>query len=186
MILLGFGILLWSFVHLFKRLSPVGYQSLHRRIGENAVKSLTTVLLLIAFLLMIFGYKSAPYIEIYHLQPWSIHLNNLIMLVSLFLLVSSHSNGLIKAKLRHPMLLAAILWAMGHLLVNGDLASIILFAGIAGWADAQIMLINVRDASWKPTDASMKGDLIALAMTIPVFIIVTITHGLIGPSPFAG
>ena len=184
--LLVSGLLLWSFVHLFKRLAPVPYHALQDKIGVNGIKGLTTLLLFAAFMMLIFGYKAAPYIELYYLPDWSVHLNNLLMAISIFLLVSSYGTGMVKAKLRHPMLMAAIFWSGAHLLVNGDFASIILFAGIAGWADAEIMLINVRDTSWKPAEASWKGDLISLAMTIPVFIIITILHGYLGPSPFPG
>lgn len=119
MTLLVLGLLLWSFVHLFKRLTPVRYQAVHDRIGENGVKGLTTLILIASFALMIFGYKSAPYIGMYYLPAWTLHFNYLFMAISILLLVSSYGKGMIKAKLRHPMLLAAIFWAAAHLLVNG-------------------------------------------------------------------
>jgi hypothetical protein len=40
----------------------------------------------------------------------------------------------IKAAVKHPMLLAVKIWALAHLLVNGDLASVLLFGGFLAWA----------------------------------------------------
>jgi uncharacterized membrane protein len=42
--------------------------------------------------------------------------------------------GTLRGKLRHPQLLAVKTWAVAHLLVNGDLASIMLFGGLLAWA----------------------------------------------------
>ena len=38
--------------------------------------------------------------------------------------------------MRHPQLTAVIVWAVAHLLVNGDLASIVLFGDHAGLGHA--------------------------------------------------
>jgi uncharacterized membrane protein len=42
--------------------------------------------------------------------------------------------GRIKATVRHPMLLGTIFWAAGHLLANGDQASVMLFGAFLVWA----------------------------------------------------
>jgi len=36
--------------------------------------------------------------------------------------------------LRHPMLVGVKLWAVAHLIANGDLGSIILFGSVLAWA----------------------------------------------------
>ncbi len=184
MALMVFGLFLWSFVHLFKRLSPNRYMLVRDRIGENGVKGVTTLLLLVSLLCITFGYKTAPNISVYYPEMWLFHLNYMVMAIVLFLLISSFTNGKTKEKIRHPMLVATILWGVAHLMANGDLASIILFAAIAGWADAEIMAINVREGPRKNVPVgNWKNDIVSLAMTAPVFIIVTILHGYIGPSP---
>ncbi|AWZ18881.1 NnrU family protein [Roseovarius sp. TM1035] len=45
---------------------------------------------------------------------------------------------------RHPMLVALALWALGHLLANGDLAHVILFGSFAGFAILGAVLIDRR------------------------------------------
>ena len=187
MLLLVSGLAVWWLVHLFKRFWPVAYANALSRWGEGRVKGLTSALLVVGFVMIVFGYKAAPYIHVYTPPLWATHLNNLLMVIALFLLVSSHGKGLVRVKMRHPMLMAAIIWSFAHLLVNGDLASIVLFAGIAAWADLEIMMINVRQGARPDRPVgSLKGDAIAAAMTIPVFVIVVVIHGYVGPSPFAG
>ena len=44
--------------------------------------------------------------------------------------------------IRHPQLTAVKTWAVAHLLVNGDLASVVLFGGILAWAVVEVILIN--------------------------------------------
>ncbi len=181
------GLLLWAFVHLFKRLAPVRYAALRGSIGEQRVKGLTSLLLMAGFALMIFGYKSATFQPVYTPPTWGVHVNMSLMAISLFLLVSSYGTGFVKARLRHPMLLAAMFWAAAHLFVRGDLASIVLFAGIAAWADAEIMAINIREGTWAGrTQGVVKGDILALAMTVPIYVIIVVLHGYLGPSPLPG
>lgn len=45
---------------------------------------------------------------------------------------------------RHPLLLAFAVWAVAHLLANGDLAHVILFALFAGFAALGMVLIDRR------------------------------------------
>ena len=45
---------------------------------------------------------------------------------------------------RHPLLLALLLWALAHLLANGDLAHVILFGLFAGFAAMGMALIDRR------------------------------------------
>ena len=59
---------------------------------------------------------------------------------------TSHSPSGAKSRagvwLRHPQLIGVCLWAGAHLLVNGDMPSLVLFGGLLLWALAEIVLIN--------------------------------------------
>ena len=50
------------------------------------------------------------------------------------LLVAAYIPGHIKTALKHPMLVGIKLWALAHLLANGDLGSIMLFGSFLAWA----------------------------------------------------
>ena len=47
--------------------------------------------------------------------------------------------------IRHPQLTAVKLWAVAHLLVNGDSASLLLFGGLLVWAVLEVVIINKQD-----------------------------------------
>jgi uncharacterized membrane protein len=48
--------------------------------------------------------------------------------------VAAYIPGNIKRALKHPMLAGIKLWALAHLISNGDLGSIVLFTAILAWA----------------------------------------------------
>jgi uncharacterized membrane protein len=52
--------------------------------------------------------------------------------------------------MRHPQLIAVKTWAIAHLLVNGDVPSLILFGGLLAWAVVEVILINRQTAWTKP------------------------------------
>ena len=56
------------------------------------------------------------------------------MLVAVALIGAGHSKGRARGWLRHPMLTGVVVWAVAHLLVNGDVASLVLFGWLGLWA----------------------------------------------------
>ena len=53
---------------------------------------------------------------------------------AVILVTAAYIPGDIKRTLKHPMLVGVKLWAVAHLISNGDLGSIILFGSILAWA----------------------------------------------------
>jgi uncharacterized membrane protein len=72
------------------------------------------------------------------------HLSALLLLPVLPLVFSAYAQGYVKARLKHPMILGVKLWALAHLLSNGDLGSILLFGGFLAWAVAAFMSMRRR------------------------------------------
>jgi uncharacterized membrane protein len=63
------------------------------------------------------------------------HLTILLMLFAFISLAAmSKAPSRIRGWLRHPMLVAIKIWALAHLLVNGDLGGMILFLSFLAWA----------------------------------------------------
>ena len=56
------------------------------------------------------------------------------MLPAFIFLVAAYVPGQIKARLKHPFLVAIKTWALAHLIANGDLASIVLFGSFLAYA----------------------------------------------------
>lgn len=144
-------------------------------------------LIFASLLMMIFGYQMAEFVPVYDTPSWTVYVNNLMMIGAVVLFGMSGSKGRLGSMLRHPMLLGFLVWALAHLLANGDLASVLLFGGLAGWAIVSILLINAQDGPWeRPEPSDPRGDMKLAIISVVVFIVISLLHGWLGPSPFGG
>ena len=116
--------------------------------GPGAWKGLYTVVSLVGFGLIIWGYGQA------RLEPvalWSSpvctrHLAALLVLVALVLLAAAQIPGnSIKARLHHPMVLGVKVWALAHLAANNTLADLLLFGSFLVWAVLDFRSSRQRD-----------------------------------------
>lgn len=187
MTLLILGVALWSAAHFFKPAMPARRAALTAKLGEGPSKGLMAAVILASVAMMVIGYQQADFVDVWYPPSFMVHINNLLMLIAVGLYGASHSKGNAKRYVRHPMLVGTIVWAVAHLLVNGDLASVILFGGLLIWAALSIALINKRDGAWvKPAPAPRKKDVILVGITVAVFVVIAGLHMLAGVSPFPG
>lgn len=183
MTLLILGLILWIGAHLFKRVAP----DLRARLGEKPGKGVVAVALLGALVLIVTGYRGAGQIPVYTPLPGAGHLNNLLMLLAFILYGAGAVKGVIWTRIRHPQLTAVKIWAVGHLLVNGDLASILLFGGMLGWAVAEVVLINRAEGPWvRPASGGWAKDGKGAVIGAVLFAIVAGIHIWLGYNPFVG
>lgn len=92
--------------------------------------------------------------------------------------------GRIKATVRHPMLLGVIFWSAGHLLANGDQASVSLFGAFLVWAILDL-ISALRRGEPAPVVVRPRADVIAVvAGTVLWAVFVVFLHRvLFGVSP---
>lgn len=182
MLILSLGVALWILAHLFKRLAPAR----RAMMGETA-KGPIAVILLASVGLMVWGYLRADLVPVYMPLPGMGHANNALMLVAVFLYGVGGTKGTLYTRMRHPMLWGTVVWAVAHLLVNGDQAAIILFGGIGLWALVEMGLINLS-APWTAPAAGrgLKGDAMNVVGTLVLFGIIAMIHLWLGHSPFLG
>lgn len=183
MSLLILGLLLWIAAHYFNRLMPVQRAAL-----GNAGRGIVAAAIFAGLALMIIGYRSADTVMLWSPPAMMVHINNTLMLVALWVYGSSVPKGA-KAwpayKTRHPQLLSVKIWALAHLLVNGDLASIVLFGGLLAWAVGSVILINRAQRDWTPPPAAGRARYIRLCViTLVMFAVITGLHVLLGVWPF--
>lgn len=169
MLFLVLGVLIWAYSHLMKRVTP-GFRA---RLGDGPGKGVATLLSLLALYLMITGYRSiSPDADV---QVWTPpeflkHINNLLMVIAVILLFMQANRGTLRTYLRHPMLTAVKTWALAHLLIRGDLASIILFGGLLAWAVVDVILINKMEPAWvRPAKGPLVNDVIYVALALVAF-----------------
>lgn len=178
---LPLGLAAFSLPHLWKRLSPAS----RGRLGDPG-KAIVAVLSIGGIWLVARGYGAwdgAP--QLWFPAPWLTPLNNLLVAVGFYFFVAS-GMGVWGARVnRHPQLTGVILWAVAHLLVNGDLASVVLFGGFAAWALAEILLINRAVPAWTPPPRPpVAKEVTAVVVTLVLVVAVGYLHGWIGPWPF--
>ncbi|MEM8730350.1 MAG: NnrU family protein [Pseudomonadota bacterium] len=179
-ILLIAGVGLWWAAHLYKRMAPAQRAEL----GDKG-KGYVAIALVISILLMIFGYRWTGFVQVWSPPGFFVHINNLLILVAIFMMSPAPKKGRVLSTMRHPMLTGFGLWAFAHLLVNGDLASIFLFAGLLAWVPVQIQFINSAEPEWTaPEPGSYAKDGMFLVGSIILLVIIGVIHGWLGPWPF--
>ncbi|MEX0329529.1 MAG: NnrU family protein [Ruegeria sp.] len=178
--LLILGVALWWAAHLFKRAMPA-----QRAAMGDAGKGVVALALVIAILLMIFGYRMTDFIYVWAPPSFLFHINHTLVLIGIFMMSPAGTKGRLLNRYRHPMLSGFMLWAFAHLLVNGDLASIVLFGGLLSWALVEVVVINTSEPDWSPGEPGTYGkDAMFFVASIILLGIIAYIHGLVGPSPF--
>ena len=180
MLLLVLGVLLWAFAHFFKRLMP----DARARMGD-AGKGAVALVLVVSVVLMVIGYRQAEVIDLWYAPTWMVHVNNLLVLIAIFLMSPAPKKGRILNGMRHPQLAGFRAWAFAHILVNGDVASLILFGGLFLWAAAEVFVINRAEPDWTPNaPGTYAKDGMFLIASIVLLAIIGYIHYWVGPWPY--
>jgi uncharacterized membrane protein len=112
-------------------------QAVIARVGENTYKILYSIVSLIGLVLIVYGYaryRTDGWINVWYPPAWTRHVAALLIWPSIICLVATYFPGRIKTVLKHPMLVGVKLWALAHLIANGDLGSIVLFGALLAYA----------------------------------------------------
>ncbi|MFA5951246.1 MAG: NnrU family protein [Hyphomicrobium sp.] len=169
------GLVLFFAVHLVPA-SPSLRQGLAARFGENAYKAVFSLVSLAGLVLIVMGYHKLQIMPgknelIWDPPAWTRHIAFLLMLPALILLVASQVPSRIRTASKHPMLVAIKLWALAHLLVNGDLGSILLFGSFLAYAVFDRISVKRRGASG-PLGARTAGpmnDVIVVVLGVALY-----------------
>jgi uncharacterized membrane protein len=185
MTILILGLLLWMGGHFFRRLFPA-----QRAAMGSRGRGLAALVILAGLVAMIFGYRAADVIVVWSPPPFLWHVNNLLMLIALWVFGSSQIKGgkaWPASRTRHPQLLAVKIWALAHLLVNGDLASVLLFGGLMAWAVGEVIAINRAEPQWTaPTPAGRASYVRLAVITLVLYGLIGGVHIWLGVAPFPG
>ena len=186
MTLMILGLILWTGAHMFKRLAPGARAAMQDRMGD-ASKGVIAVVLILSVVLMVIGYRGADSAFLWGRSVATTGINNLMMLASVALFGLGSSKSRLRRRFRHPMLWGTVVWALAHILVNGDVASLVLFGWIAVWALAEMQLVNRAVHSYVPFDGgSVQGDMRLGIITLVIYGIIAGIHTFLGYFPFGG
>ena len=189
MALLIIGLLMWTAIHLLRRVAPGMRDTMTEKTGD-ASKGVVVLIVVLSVVLMVIGYRAADFVPVWEPPSFFKGINNLLMLLAFYVYGASarKTNKVwVGTKIRHPQLVGFMIWAVAHLLVNGDLASLVLFGGLLAWATVSIPLINGAEGAWTvPARAPMKSEIILVVIALVLFSVVAGIHTWLGVSPFGG
>jgi uncharacterized membrane protein len=192
MLILITGLFLFLGIHSTRIFAEQSRQKFIAQRGEKSWKGIYTLVSLIGLALIIWGYSLARQQPVVLWTPprATRHIAGFLMLFSLILIASANGkNNFFRCKLHHPMLLGVKLWAISHLVANGNLADVLLFSGFLVWAvlcfsssRKRDRALNIRFPKWEliPTAIAIAAGTIVWAAL--AFWLHTL---LIGVSPFA-
>lgn len=142
-------------------------QGLIARMGENAYKTIYSLISLIGLVLIGYGYaryRATGWIDVWYPPAWTRHVTVALVWPSIIMFVAAYSQGRIKTALKHPMLVGVKLWALAHLITNGDLGSIVLFGSFLAYAVFDRITLKRRTDPGAPPIpvGGMRNDVIAV------------------------
>ena len=162
MTLLIAGLVTFLTIHLVPS-APGLRAALVGKLGELSYKASFALISLAGIVLIVKGLQQAPFDPLYAPPDWGRHAAMLLMLPAIYLFASTGrfpAPSSAKVLTAHPMNWGVILWSIGHLLSNGDLAHVLLFATIGAFGAISIVTGNARGlkpASERPPLAMEAG-----------------------------
>ena len=118
------------------------------RLGEMGWKGAYSVVSAVGLALLMWGYGIARRDPVVLWTPpvWAPHLAALLTLIAFILFLAAYIPGNhFKAWVKHPMALSAALWAFAHLVANGTLNAVVLFAAFLVWGVLAYFAARRRD-----------------------------------------
>lgn len=137
-------------------------------LGEKAFKGIHALISLLGFYLLVVGYGEARLQTVVLWNPPTAtrHISLLLMLFASILMMAAYiPRNHLKIRMGHPMVLSVKVWALSHLLANGNLADVILFGAFLIWAVLNFKSARARDRAQTqgPVSNAEVNDAVSLA-----------------------
>ena len=161
------GLVLFFAIHLVPTLPGLRTQVI-TKLGPLVYKLMFSVVSLLGFVLIVLGKAQAPMVTLWQPPLWGRHVTQVLMMFALIALVAAYVPCNLKRILRHPMLVAIKVWAIGHLFANGDVASVLLFGSFLAYAIYD--RISVKHRALAPSDARRSFAMDAAVVLIGVVV----------------
>lgn len=142
------GLLIFLGTHSVRLLAPGWREAQVAKLGEARWKGVYSLASAVGLGLIVWGYGGARADAVVLWVPplWTRHVAALLTLPVFVLLVAAYLPGShIKATIGHPMVAGVKLWALAHLLANGNLADALLFGAFLAWAIADFVSARRAD-----------------------------------------
>ncbi|WP_321910796.1 MULTISPECIES: NnrU family protein [unclassified Paraburkholderia] len=148
MAILVLGLVIFIGVHSIRIMAAPWRAAQIEHFGPRAWRGAFALLSILGFVLIVYGYGlSRRYPVPIWLPPfWMAHVAALLTAIAFIMIVAAYVPGNhFKRALGQPFVSGVALWAFAHLLANGTLNAIILFAVFLVWALFELRGENRRD-----------------------------------------
>lgn len=169
MLILVAGLILFIGVHCLP-MNVALRTKLIDKVGLIPYKIAFAAVSLLGFSLIMSGRGAADIIDIWQPVGWLRYATVILMFPAVLLVLAAYTpDNSIRRILGHPMMLGVELWAIAHLLVNGDLASILFFGGFLLWS-----LVAFASASRRQPPrggrAKIFNDILVVSLALVVYV----------------
>lgn len=189
MAILILGIILFIGTHSIRIVAPGLRAAMVEKNGLKGWRGFYSLASIVSLVLLIWGYATAPVVNVWFPPVWTAHVAVTLMLISMVCFVaSSMPAGYIATKTKHPMVLGVKIWATAHLLANGDLASILLFGAFLVWGVVMRISLKGRERAGEAVlrpFVSARYDLQATVVGVVIWLVflLKLHEWLIGVAP---
>lgn len=146
------------------------------RLGEKRFLKFYIAMSVSGMVCIIAGKAIAPVVDVWSPPLWAPKVTLGFVAVGFVLLTALLLPTNIRRLTRNPMLWGITFWSAGHLLANGDLASMILFGGFGAYALISIWSLTRRGAQESPARYAWWQDAVALVAALAAFAVVLQIH----------
>jgi uncharacterized membrane protein len=149
------------------------------QLGEGPYKGLYSLVSLVGLVLIVWGfgaYRAGGYTQVWNPPVWTRHLAVLLVWFAFVAFAAAYLPGRIRRALKHPMLAGLKIWALAHLLANGDLGSMLLFGALLAWAVVARISTKRRDEVLDhggpvAAPAGWRNDILAIAIGTAAYLV---------------
>lgn len=195
MTLLIAGLVLFVVTHLLRPVAPGLREAGIAALGKIGWMVLHGVFSLASLVLIVYGFIDARdnggdgVFAVYTPPAFMAHITLTLMVIASVLLIAGFlPAGYIRAKTKFPILVSIKVWALAHLLANGESYSVLLFVTILAWAVVLRITLKKRIAAGEttlPVFVSAKYDAISIVGGLALYaaIVFWLHLPLIGVAP---
>lgn len=193
MLLLVLSLILFFATHSLTVIAPRLRARLIASLGEKPWRGVYSIVSIITIGLVAYAFDAARQVTgmLYYPPVWASHISLTLMLLAMICLMASVlPAGHIATKTKHPLVLSVKIWALAHLLANGETSSVILFVSFLAWGVVLRISLKRRERAGENVRrafVSSRYDIIAVITGIVVWIafIWKLHEWLIGVQPLA-
>ncbi|MEE9161048.1 MAG: NnrU family protein [Gammaproteobacteria bacterium] len=150
MLLFTLGIVLFFGIHMLP-FYPEYRAQLIEKLDSDVIdtevmyKIIFSVISLLGLIFVGIGKGSIEFIGLWDTPTFFRYIAVVLIPISFILMVAAYPPNNIKRCVPHPMLTGVIIWGVIHMLVNGDVVSIIIFGSFVAYSVVAIKLTNRRE-----------------------------------------